>query len=270
MADDARLSVGVFARRSRLSRKALRIYERLGLLRPAEVDPRTGYRWYTESQLTTARLVVLLRRLDMPLAEVGEVVSAPPPRAAELVDAYWARVERRVASQRELAVHLRHTMSGGDGLPGNYDVRERDVDSQWVLADRRHVRAPRLPAWIETTMTRLLDLADQHGGTAGPAFVVYHGEVTEDSDGPAECCVPIDPAATGAPARVEPAHREAYVRLTKAQVEYPQILSAYDAVSQWLDRNGHTAWLGPREIYSPGFPSAGPADEVCDVAFPMR
>ena len=44
--------------------------------------PGTGYR-YRESQLATARLVVMLRRLDMPLVQVAEIVSAPGPVGAE-------------------------------------------------------------------------------------------------------------------------------------------------------------------------------------------
>ena len=71
-------------------------------------------------------------------------------------------------------------------------------------------------------------------------FVVYHGEVNEDSDGPVEVCLPSAPTgdSTGAAMRREPAHREAYVRLRKAQVEFPQILSAFDAVAQWMARGG--------------------------------
>jgi hypothetical protein len=45
------LGIGVFARRSRLSPKALRLYDRLGLLVPAHVDEESGYRRYDESQL---------------------------------------------------------------------------------------------------------------------------------------------------------------------------------------------------------------------------
>ena len=81
------LTIGVFARRSRLSPKALRLYERLGLLTPAHVDEGNGYRRYRESQLETARLIAMLRRLDMPLASVAEIVEAPEARRADLVGA---------------------------------------------------------------------------------------------------------------------------------------------------------------------------------------
>ncbi|MFL6141960.1 MAG: MerR family transcriptional regulator [Labedaea sp.] len=270
-ADEPRLSISVFGRRSRLSQKALRLYDRLGLLTPAEVDERSGYRWYRESQLETARLVAMLRRLDMPLAQVGEVVSAAAPRAAELIGEYWARTERRVASQRELATHLRLTLAGGEGVFG-WDVRQRDVTEQRVLTERRRVLAADLSGWIEATMGRLVAVAERHGGVAGPAFVVYHGEVNEDSDGPAECCVPVGAEAelpAGTQVRSEPAHRAAYVRLTRAQVEYPQILSAYDVVAQWVGRNGYTVEAAPREVYFSDCVAVLPTDEVCDVAFPI-
>ena len=85
------LGIGEFARRSRLSVKALRLYERQGLLRPAEVDAGNGYRRYREEQLAAARLVALLRRLDMPLAVVARIVAAPEDERADLVGEYSGR-----------------------------------------------------------------------------------------------------------------------------------------------------------------------------------
>ena len=88
-----------------------------------------------------------------------------------------------------------------------------------------------------------------------------------------EACVPIDRTHEGSAdgaMRSEPAHREAYVRLRKAQVEFPQILSAYDGVTTWIAAHGRTATGAPREIYFTDFRAAEPADEVCDVAFPIE
>ena len=68
-----RLSIGEFATRSRLSHKALRLYDELGLLTPAAVDPDTGYRSYEVAQLEQARLVAALRRIAVPLAEIKAI-----------------------------------------------------------------------------------------------------------------------------------------------------------------------------------------------------
>lgn len=269
---DRLLTIGVFARRSRLSMKALRLYDRQGLLRPAHVDEASGYRRYRESQLATARLIAMLRRLDMPLAGVAEVVAVPGAAGAERLAAYWQAVERRLASQRELAAHLRIRLLGEERRFDMFEVLEREVPEQLVLTEQRHVLVDELPSWIGATMDRLRRAADDCGGVVAPGFVVYHGEVNHDSDGPVEICLPVDPAAAGAATaatRREAAHREAYVRLRKAQVEYPQILSAFDAVAQWLHERGVPAAGSPREVYFASWEAAGPNDEVCDVAFPM-
>lgn len=57
------VSIGEFARLSRLSAKAPRRYDELGLLLPERVDPGSGYRWYETGQLAQARLVASLRQI---------------------------------------------------------------------------------------------------------------------------------------------------------------------------------------------------------------
>jgi effector-binding domain-containing protein len=154
-----------------------------------------------------------------------------------------------------------------------FEIREREVPEQLLLTEQRHVQVTELPNWLPAAMQRLVTSSQGYGGAAGAPFVVYHGAVNEDSDGPVEVCVPVSrahEAATDVPMRREPAHREAYVRLTKAQVAYPQILAAYDAVAQWISAHGHSGTGSPREVYFADWGAAGPTDEVCDVAFPIQ
>ncbi|MEV4439453.1 MerR family transcriptional regulator [Streptomyces sp. NPDC049577] len=270
--DDPLLSIGVFARRARLSPKALRLYDRQGLLVPDRVDPVTGFRSYRQSRLATARLIARLRGLDMPLARIASVLAVPGPEAAALVAGYWEDVERRVAAQRELAVHLRIQLSGGEGRSDMYEVEQREVPERLVLTEQRHARPEDLPEWIPAACDRLEQIAGAHGGVVAAPFVVYHGEVNEDSDGPVELCVPIDPsraAEVTAAVRTEPAHREAYTTVSKAQVGYPQILSAYDAVYRWIGENGGREAGPAREVYFADWGAAGPGDDVCDIAVPV-
>jgi PPM family protein phosphatase len=112
----ALLSTGEFARASGLSRKALRLYDELGLLPPAQVDPATGYRLYDPAQLEQARLVAWLRRLGMPLATIRLVSTLPPAAAAmELAD-YWEQTEAEAAARRRLATFLIGYLSGRDAV----------------------------------------------------------------------------------------------------------------------------------------------------------
>ncbi len=61
------IPIGRFAQITRLTIKALHIYDAIGLLRPVFVDGDSGYRYYSITQLTMARKIRLLRSIDMPL-----------------------------------------------------------------------------------------------------------------------------------------------------------------------------------------------------------
>jgi PPM family protein phosphatase len=106
------MTSGEFARASGLSRKALRLYDELDLLRPVAIDPASQYRFYDPAQLEQARLVAWLRRLGMPLAAIREARQAAPARAAALLTAYWDQVEAETAARRELASFLIGYLSG--------------------------------------------------------------------------------------------------------------------------------------------------------------
>ncbi|MGI8963813.1 MAG: MerR family transcriptional regulator [Thermomicrobiales bacterium] len=269
---DPWLSIGIFARRSHLSPKALRLYDRTKLLSPAEVNPENGYRRYRESQLETARLIARLRQLDMPLAQVATILAAPDDRRGDALVAWWDAVERQLAGQRELLTYLLIKLAGKERNFDMFEIQERNLPEQFILTEQRHSTVSGLTDWFDDCMPRLHELAANHGGVTGPAFIIYHGEVNEESDGPVEVCVPVDPAGKGelaAPTRVEPAHREAYTRIRKSLVEYPQILTAYDAVEQWIATNGKQVSGSPREVYFTDFMAAGPDDEVVDIAFPI-
>ncbi|MFF4491232.1 MerR family transcriptional regulator [Streptomyces sp. NPDC001544] len=281
--DDELLTIGAFAARARLSAKALRLYDRLGLLSPAHVDEASGYRYYRAEQTERARLVALLRQLDMPLARIAEVVEADRAEAAGLLAVYWAGVEARVAGQRTLAEYLRGRLSGRSSeMYGRFVVETVDVPEQVVITEKRHTLADELPAWIGASLGRLEEAARECGGVVAAPFVVYHSEVSMESDGPAESCVPVADAAAArewaarrgraweTAVRVEPARRLAFTRITKAQVAHPQILAAFEAVEEWMAGRGLEP-AGPcREVYFADWDAAGPGDAVCDVAFPVR
>ena len=84
------MSIGEFARDSRLSAKALRLYDELGLLPPARVDEDSGCRFYEPVQLKQARLIAALRQLQVPLAEIKAILPLEPAQAAERVRVIWA------------------------------------------------------------------------------------------------------------------------------------------------------------------------------------
>jgi DNA-binding transcriptional MerR regulator len=96
VADQDLFVIGRFARLVGLSVGALRHYDELDLLRPAWVDPTTGYRSYRRDQLETARLIVRLRDLEVPLETIRAFLGTDDPaeRRRLLID-HRRRIEAR-------------------------------------------------------------------------------------------------------------------------------------------------------------------------------
>jgi DNA-binding transcriptional MerR regulator len=93
---DDLLPIGRFARLTGLSVGALRHYDELDLLRPARTDPQTSYRLYRRDQLETARAIVRLRALELPLETIRELLATDDPAEwRRLLADHRSRIEAR-------------------------------------------------------------------------------------------------------------------------------------------------------------------------------
>jgi effector-binding domain-containing protein len=168
------------------------------------------------------------------------------------------------------------------------DIKLREVPAQLVVTEERTVDQAQLIEWLPGAMGRVARSAEGLGGVSLTAaqphllradmpgekvfIVIYEGNPNEGPV-PVEVCAPID-ARTGPPAdvatRTVPAHREAYVRLTKTEAAPQSIGAAYGALERWIGEQGLEMTAAPREVYWRDYFAAEPADEVCDVAWPIR
>src|SRR5580658_1148940 len=101
-------SIGEFARATHLTVKTLRHYHDAGLLVPASVDPRSGYRCYTAEQISLAQIIRRFRSLDMPVNELHAVLASPDPVARnELIAAHLRRLEAELSRTQNAVASLR-------------------------------------------------------------------------------------------------------------------------------------------------------------------
>jgi DNA-binding transcriptional MerR regulator len=279
------MSIGEFARRSRLSPKALRLYDGLGLLSPAHVDELSGYRYYQDAQLEQARLVATLRQVEVPLTTVQELLELDPAELAEQLTAFWQRAESRHAGQRALVTALVDRLTGRNTIM--YEVNAREMPQRSLLTLKRNVDVSGLWAFGKEFIGLIRDQGlPRMEGRAGAMFCIYWGEVSADSDGPVEWCRPVPAAEAEALAaqfpeltlRVEPAHREAYVDLGPGgQIDASQWQLAGDALRSWRDAQGiedkdltlTPEDLGVRITYLATPPITDASVPDCDFAVPF-
>ena len=242
------MPIGEFAAASRLSQKALRLYGENGLLPPAWVDPESGYRYYRLEQLHTAALIASLRRAGMPLAEIRSFLRDPSP---ERLEAYELGLADELAERRQVLRHVKRILKEEP----MYDVLTRQSAEQPYVSRAQHVLVPALESFIVDTFRELgRDAAGE------PGFVLYHGPVNNEEDGPVEVCVP-SPAGD----KRLSAGEVAFTEIRGEQCQFPQILGAYEAVYRWAKERGREASGPAREIYLRG---PGP-DEQLQIAVPL-
>jgi DNA-binding transcriptional MerR regulator len=279
------MSIGEFARRSRLSPKALRLYDGLGLLSPARVDELSGYRFYEDAQLHQARLIATLRQVGVPLTTVKELLELNPAELAEQLTAFWREAESRHAGQRELVTALVDRLTGRK--TAMVEVNDREMPRRSLLCLKRNVDVSGLwgfgKEFVAVIRGKRLPRLD---GREGAAFCIYWGEVSADSDGPVEWCRPVPAAEAEALAaqfpeltlRVEPAHREAYVDLGPGgQIDASQWQLADEALRSWRDAQGiedknlslTPEDLGVRITYLATPPITDTSLPDCDFAVPF-
>jgi DNA-binding transcriptional MerR regulator len=256
-----RMSIGEFARRSRLSAKALRLYDELGLLPPARVDEDSGYRFYEPGQLKQARLIATLRQLEFPLAEIRAILPLESVQAADRVHEVWAATEAEHTTRRALATYLTDELRGKRSVV--YEVSTREMPERSLLCLKRNVAGVE-QAWAFgkafIALLRRYQLP-QIEGRAGAFFCIYWGEVSEDSDGPMEWCRPVPPdeaetLAARCPEltlRAEASHQEAFVRIGDGQIDGPEWQLVEQSLHTWSEQQPDIlpADMGVRITYLP-------------------
>jgi DNA-binding transcriptional MerR regulator len=279
------MSIGEFARRSRLSPKALRLYDGLGLLSPARVDELSGYRYYEDAQLQQARLIATLRQVGVPLTTVKELLALDPAELIKQVTAFWRTAEARHAGQRELVTALVDRITGRKTVM--YEVNAREMPQRSLLCLKRNVDVSGLWGFGKEFIAIIRDQRlPRIEGREGAMFCIYWGEVSADSDGPVEWCRPVPAAEAEALAtqfpeltlRVEPAHHEAFVDLGPGgQIDATQWQLAYEALVSWRDAQGIVDEqlsltpddLGVRITYLATPPTTDASVPDCDFAVPF-
>ena len=126
------LSVGQLARRAGLTTKALRHYDRIGLLHPADVDA-AGYRWYDPAQVHVAHRIAVLRSVDVPIDEIRRCLD-DDPAVTEVLKEQRRRLESRLTRVQRDLHNLDHFLADGWEKPMATALETMDPEVERKLA----------------------------------------------------------------------------------------------------------------------------------------
>jgi effector-binding domain-containing protein len=263
--------IGRFSKMTRLSVKALRLYDEIGLLPPAHVDPSSGYRYYGLGQANRAEAVRILRSVGMPLDEIRMVLDTDDP---ELVHKQLLVHRERLAEQLEVQerrlAYLESLIQREEGVMP-YDVQIIDAEPQQIAAIKKRTSLRRVGEDIGAGFGALMQFMGREGlAPSGPPLLVYHDVIDEETDGDIEICVPVGRAVSGGAEVYGRELEGGPMASTVHRGPYEEIGAAYHTVTGWISEHGHEIAGPPREIYLNDPQSVPPEELLTRVEFPIR
>ena len=269
------LPIGLFSDASLLSVRALRRYHEQGLLVPASVDARSGYRAYAIAQLADAEVIRRLRDLDVPLPEVRRVLDARDPAVtADVLAHHRRRLQARIDEAERIVGEVQELL-GNPGELHRVLVHRRIQQPEPVVALRRPLAMADVPDFFAGAFPHLLGVVDRHGArVTGPVGGRFGDGEGMDREGMVvEAFVPTDrPLVVGADGDVVSGHLPATTLAVALHVgPYETMSATYGAVGAWVAENEHCVTGPLQELYLLGPGSdADPAQYRTEVGWPVK
>lgn len=245
------LPIGQFARACRLSVKALRHYDELGLLRPARIDA-SGYRYYARTQARDAIAISLLRSLDVPLSSVRDVLaSTREADTSALLQQQRERIERQIARSRRALACVDRMIRNGAVLRYAVEVAEAPAQT-WIAVEERALPEDHVEVGY-ALVQRLRDVMCRLGLEPRGSFSCHLPESEDDDSMTLQmgCSVAVatDSAAVAAAGALLLHAPASTLATTEHRGAYEEIGVAHHALLAWAEENGRPS-VGPmRETY---------------------
>jgi DNA-binding transcriptional MerR regulator/predicted transcriptional regulator YdeE len=248
------LSIGDFAQLGQVSRRMLRHYDQLGLLRPDAVDRATGYRLYSVAQLAQLHRLLALRDLGFTLEQLADLLSTDVSveQLRGMLRMRQAQIEQTITEERarlaRVEARLRRLERSGS-VPTHDVVVKQSEPMRLVEAT---ASAPGFGDGLDGVFGPLYDTVTRFLQSKGvrPGTCVAWYEQTDDED----------PVVVHAGFQVAQSlagdDKVQVVDLPVVQVasvvhrgSMSNVHDSYDELVRWIDDNGFRIAGRSRELY---------------------
>ncbi|HEY3473438.1 MAG TPA: MerR family transcriptional regulator [Anaerolineales bacterium] len=274
--------IGEFSRIARVSIDTLRHYDTLGLLKSAQVDPCTGYRYYSARQLMSLNRILALKEIGFSLEEIARILRdrLTTDQLREMLKAQLvrARHEAHAVQWRQERILARlHYLNLEVDMPA-YEVTLKPVETLTVAAIRETVLAlEQMPERCSEMFDAIERWMRAHDLPLGPAMSVYYNEGFMEESIDTECAFIIpnpEPAKTAhpeSPIKIRQIEAVPLMASTIAVNDFYKkaggLMPAYNALAQWIEENGYRIAGPPRELF---YGSIERGDLTAEVQFPVE
>lgn len=274
--------IGEFSRIAQVSASQLRNYDQLGLFKPEAVDPQTGYRLYSASQLPQLNRIIALKEMGLSLAQIETLVNeqVSPDELRGMLLMKKAQIEQTVQQE---AARLRYIQSrieqiDLEGEMTDFDIVLKSIPAKDMLSLRAVLPVPQAARGLLQEMRGLMP-ASIGKGQVGKLLAIMH------SDSFAEANIDIElgfelqsPFAADFQLNLSQ-DRMATIRklpaeptmLTVIRLGHPRLAhSSYSALGRWAQANGFQLRGPVREVFIQPAPPERIHEAVTEIQYPAQ
>jgi DNA-binding transcriptional MerR regulator len=269
--------IGDFSRLSRVSIKALRFYDELGLLKPARVDESSSYRYYSASQLTRLNRILALKDMGLSLEQIALLLDKglTPEQIRGMLRLKQVELRQQLVEGQDRLARIEawlYALEQEATMP-EYTVVLKNVAPVRV-AQARDV-APNIEQ-LGPTLDRLFDqvtgYVSQQGATPlDPAITVYYNAELSDYDMNVGACVPFEGTLKDGE-QVQVAELPAIEKAASVIHHGPfsTLSHAYQAILKWIEANGYQISGSSRELNLEYERGGDQSKYVTEIQFPVE
>lgn len=273
------LKIGDFSKLSFVSIKALRYYDERGLLKPARVDPSTGYRFYSASQLTRLNRILALKDLGLDLTQIAQLLDQEltPDQIRGMLRLKQVELHQQLAEgQAQLArIEVWLQAFEQEAIMPAYDVVIKKV-APLRVAQARGVSPKLEQPELGITLGRLFAevtqaINEQGAAIAGPGTTLYYDPDYREQDVDVGACL----AFTG---ELRDSEQVKVIELPAVETmacvihhgSFITMHHAYHAILAWIEAHGYRVG-GPNRELNLEFELGGDESQfVTEIQFPVE
>ena len=264
------LSIGQFSKVCGVTVKALRHYDRLGLIRPVHTDKFTGYRYYDEDQIPLMLNIMRLKRYGFSLEEVGLFLSETDKGALHcMLQNQLCRLETLMAETgsviNELKRHLHEFERTGEIMSyrNNYQINLEEAEPLHIISTRQVMSTDDFGKYYGQIFERA---AKERIQTNFMTLAVYHDREFDPAASDIEVGVGVIDTS-----RADRVIGGCLCATTVHVGAYSSLPDAYGAITGWIKEAGYEITAPPYEIYiKTRYDKLPPEEWETKIFFPVK
>jgi effector-binding domain-containing protein len=271
------IGIGAFSVITRLTRRALRLYDEKGLLKPARKEI-TGYRLYNHNQISRGMQLKQLSDMGFGIQDMMDIMDVLDSRADETtLDAILEKKLKEIDMQMSRLEEVRESLKEKKFLEVmDLDKNEpfvKELPSQRVVSRREQGPFEKvIPKLMQDLFGIVMSKENQQAQVKciGPPITLYHDEECNEKEGDMEVALPITgKIAVGPEYEVKTLEGIKVVSLVH-KGRYQDVGRSWKVLMEYMDKKGLTPGGPLREVYLNDPNEVTEADQLTEIQAPIK